>query len=178
MKRFWVLTVVFLLVGAMAIPALAYYGGGGPRGFGGGPYGGSAALRGLNLTPEQQAKIDELRAVYLKDTKPLRDRMFSRRGDLRLLWAETNPDQAKIAAVQKDIRALRDQLQDKRTAYLLDVRKTLTPEQQAAFNAYCRGNGFGPGYGRGRGPGYRMGYGGPGYGMGYGGACLGARGNW
>jgi Spy/CpxP family protein refolding chaperone len=167
MKRFWLLMAVFLLVATMATPVLAYCGGGGPRGVGGGPCGDPAALRGLNLTPEQTTKIDELRTAFLKDTKPLRDKMFSKRGDLRLLWLDRNPDQEKITAAQKEMRALRDQMQDKRTAFLLEIRKTLTPEQQAKLNSY-RGGGFGPGFGRGRGPGNGGGFGGP---------CMGARGN-
>ena len=168
MKRFLILTAVLLLTATLAVPAFAYCGGG-QQGFGGGPWGGPASWRGLNLTPEQTAKIDELRTAFLKDTKPLRDQMFSKRGDLRLLWLDKNPDQAKIAAAQKEVRALRDQLQDKRTAFMLEVRKNLTPEQQARFNSYCQG-GFGQGRGMGMGPGGGRGMGGPGPGM--------MRGNW
>jgi len=161
MKRLGLFVAVLLLTATMATTSFAY-GRGGPGGFGG-PGGDPAAWRGLNLTPEQSARIDALRTAYLKDTQALRDKVFSKRGDLRLLWLEKNPDAARIAAAQKELRALRDQQQDKRTAYILAVRNILTPEQQASFNSFCGGGGFGSGYGRGRGPGYA--YNGPGSGM-------------
>jgi Spy/CpxP family protein refolding chaperone len=166
------LLFILLFVVVSVSPASAFQGRGRGMGPGGGPGygpgGDPAVASGLNLTAEQQAKIADLRAAHFKDIKPLRDKMFSLRGDLRLLWLEKNPDQAKITATQKEIRSLRDQMQDKGTAYRLEVNKVLTPEQQAQFRSTGPGGGFGPGYGRGgRGPGY-----GPGGGMGMG------RGHW
>ena len=121
---------------------------------------------GLNLTAEQKTKIAEMRIAHMKDVKPLRDQMFIKRGDLRLLWQEQNPDQAKITAKQKEIRTLRDQIEDKSTNHRWAIYKELTPEQQEALKAYgpagrCFGHGFGhreggkhgPGSGRGPGPG-------------------------
>ena len=57
--------------------------------------------------------------------------MHSKAGDLRLLWLEKTPDEAKIRATEKEIRALRDQMQDKSSDYRWAVYKSLTPEQQA-----------------------------------------------
>jgi Spy/CpxP family protein refolding chaperone len=172
-KLLTVLTVVFFLAVAVS-PVLAQrgWGPGGGRGPGSGPCG-YPAESNLNLTAEQQAKLNDLRASHLKEVKPLKDKMYSLRGDLRLLWLEKNPDPAKIAEVQKEIRSLRDQIHDKGTAYRLEANKILTPEQQARFNSFCPGGGFGPGYGRGgKGGGY-----GPGYGQGYGPGGM-MRGNW
>jgi hypothetical protein len=59
---------------------------------------------------------------------------------------------------------LRAQLQEKSTKNRLEMRKVLTPEQQAQLGAY--GPGFGPGFGPGSG--MKGGFG-PGRGMGYGG---------
>ena len=56
--------------------------------------------------------------------------MFSMRGDLKLLWLQQNPDKERILAVQKEIRVIRDQIQDKATAHRVDVFNVLTPEQQ------------------------------------------------
>jgi len=70
--------------------------------------------------------------------------MFSKRGDLRLLWLQTSPNQAKITAVQKEIRSLRDQIQDKRTSQRLAVFDVLTPEQRTKAQAYGAGKGFAP----------------------------------
>jgi Spy/CpxP family protein refolding chaperone len=116
----------------------------------------------LNLTAEQNQKIQAMRESFFKETLPLRNEMQTKRLELRTLWAQTNPDQEKILAKQKEINALRAQLQEKRTQHQLEMRKVLTPEQQAQLGAY--GPGFGPGFGPGKG--MRGGFG-PGRGMGY-----------
>ena len=84
----------------------------------------------LNLTDDQKARIKTLREAHLRDVKPLQDQIFSKRGDLKLLWLQQNPDKEKILAVQKEIRAIRDQMQEKATAHRVDVFNILTPEQQ------------------------------------------------
>jgi zinc resistance-associated protein len=113
----------------------------------------------LNLTPEQNQKIQALGESFFKETLPLRNEIETKQLELRSLWAQANPDQEKILAKQKEINALRTQLQEMATKNRLEMRKVLTPEQQAQLGAY--GPGFGPGYGRrgGFGPGYGMGYG-------------------
>ena len=153
------LATILLLLAALAVPADAFRGG---RGYGNGPCcsGDFANVPGLNLTAEQKTKIADMRSAHLKEVKPLQDQMFSKKGDLRLLWQEKNPDQAKITAKQKEIRVLRDQIEDKSTNHRWAIYKELTPEQQEALRAYgpagrCfgGGDGFGPGAGGGRGPG-------------------------
>ena len=169
MKKLTAITISLLLVAALAVSAEAYRGGG--RGFGNGPcYGGDLSnVPGLNLTAEQKAKIADMRTAHQKEMKPLQDQMFSKKGDLRLLWQEKNPDQAKITAKQKEIRALRDQIEDRAMNFRWALYKELTPEQQESLRAYgptgrCFGPCFGPGAGPGAGPG--------------GGFGKGPRGNW
>lgn len=124
----------------------------------------------LNLSADQKARIETLRNAHLRDVKPLQDQMFSKRGDLKLLWLQTSPDKEKILSVQKDIRAIRDQMQDKAVAHRVDVFHILTPEQQEKARAFL-GGGPGPGMGEGRGERGMMG---PGPGM-MGGPCQGCR---
>ena len=87
--------------------------------------------------------------------KPLQEQMFTKRDEIRKLWLEPNPDQAKILAAQKEMRTLRDQMEDKTTAFCLEAAKILTPEQKEKikFIDQCRGllaqarchmHGFGP----------------------------------
>jgi Spy/CpxP family protein refolding chaperone len=115
----------------------------------------------LNLTAEQNQKIQAMRESFFKETLSLRNEMQIKKLELRTLWAQTNPDQDKILAKQKEINALRAQLQEKGTRHRLEMRKVLTPEQQAQIGA------FGPGFGPGAGPGMGMRGGfGPGRGMG------------
>jgi len=70
--------------------------------------------------------------------------MFSKRGDLRLLWLQTSPNQAKITAVQKEIRNLRDQIQDKRTSQRLAVFNVLTPNSGPRLRPMARAKALAP----------------------------------
>jgi Spy/CpxP family protein refolding chaperone len=90
----------------------------------------------LNLTVEQKAQIASQRETFLKNIKPLQDKLFSKRGDLKLLWRDRNPNQAKILATQKQISTLRGQIQDLETVRQLAVRKVLTSEQQDKIKAF------------------------------------------
>jgi Spy/CpxP family protein refolding chaperone len=130
---------------------------------GGARSGGHALWRALNLTPEQAQQMGALRESFFKETLPLRNDLMSKKLELRSLWLQTNPDEEKILAKQKEISALRAQLQEKGTKNRLEMRKVLTPEQQAqlanlrgrAWHGYGRGCGSGSRYGMGMGSGPR-----------------------
>ena len=160
-----------ILLSAVALTASVYaVGPGWGRGHGMGQYNCAdiTSAPGINLTDEQTAKINALKESHLRDIKPIQDKMFSKRGDLRLLWLEKNPNQGKITATQKEIRVLRDQMQDKRTSYRIAILNILTPEQQEKVKSRRLGRGFGSGMRGGAGPQGGPGYrgGGPGMGMG------------
>lgn len=176
MKKVSMVFMAVLISTALTTTAFAFGPGGGwGRGHGGRPCynqgdGPIPAASQLNLTAEQTEKIKVLRETHLKDVTPLRDKMFSKRAELKLLWLQASPDQSKITAAQKEIRALRDQLEDKRTSHRLAVFNLLTPEQRTKAQAYgwhrgpgmgghCIGGpggpdgpGGGPGFGPGPGP--------------------------
>jgi Spy/CpxP family protein refolding chaperone len=119
----------------------------------------------LDLTEDQQAQIQAKQEVFRTDIDPLRDKLFSKKMELRNLWAQTNPDQVKISAKQKEIQAIQNELQEKRTQLQLECREVLTPDQQEklATNVGYRGGQGGRGWG---GAGRGMGGRGPGRGMG------------
>jgi len=129
----------------------------------------NAGLEKLNLSDGQKTKIEAIQNEHYKATRPLREKLFDKSVELRRLWLQTNPDRNKITAAQKELRTLRDEMEDKQTALKFDIRKVLTAEQneKLANSGWGRGPGFGPrggmrgrgGYGRGHGPG-------PGLGMG------------
>jgi Spy/CpxP family protein refolding chaperone len=105
----------------------------------------------LNLSPEQQTKMNDLRTQFWKDTVNLRNEMQTKRLELRTLWTNPTPDKAQIEAKQKELNALREKMQAKATEYKLEARKNLTPEQAAQIGTYGPGKGFGgPGWGKGR----------------------------
>ena len=147
---------LILVLALVASVALAWGPGFGPgfgRGFGGPAYGSPPIP---NLTAEQSAQIQALRDAFLKETEPLQKELYAKGQELRNLWQSPNPDQAAIAAKQKEMIDLRTQLQGKATNLGLEIRKVLTPEQLAQLPAFSQGAGFGP---RGFGP--RMGMMGP-----------------
>ena len=148
-----------VLVAAIALPVFAYDRGWSKgRGMAMGPGGMQAPFchNVPNLTPEQSAKLTELRAQHDKDVVPLRNKLTAKHAELRNLWLQANPDQAAIKAKQQEINDLRNKLQDRMTEYRLEVGKILTPEQQAQlqskrFGSDYRGNAKRPGS-RGHGP--------------------------
>jgi len=129
------------MVVALGTVSHAYGGKGGPGG-GMGYGGGLVNQPGLNLTAEQASKIRAMDEQFLRENKPLQDKLYSKRGDLKLLWMERNPDQQKINAMQAETRALRDQLQDKRTTHRLAILNILTPEQRDQVQGYGPGRGM------------------------------------
>ncbi len=157
--------VVFMTLGLMVVAILATVNpvsargpmaGGGPGGtmMGlGGPGGGCcgtdgvAALEKLNLTPEQTAKIANLREEMFKEVAPIKEKMFSKRNELKQLWLQSTPDEAKISLAQKEARELMGQMQEKRTAFRLQVGKILTTEQRDKLRAGFTGPGPGSRWG-------------------------------
>ena len=171
MKKLTLVLVAVVLGVFLTVPAFAF-GPGEGRGPGGcqgnGPGGDHGyyqdrIFKNLNLTDEQKTKIEAMRDANYKATKPLREKMFDKSVELRREWLKANPDKDKITAAQKEMRTLRDSLEDKDTALKLEIRKLLTPEQneKLANSRWGRGPGFGPRGGmrghEGHGPGMGMG---------------------
>jgi len=146
MKK-WTISLAILLAIAFASTGFAY----GPwgRGHDGRCVAGGKEFAGekaLNLTPEQTAKIRDLREGHLKEVKPLQDKLFGKRGEVRLLWLQQTPDKDKIQALQKEIRDIRGEIQDKKTSHRLEVfTNVLTPEQRTQAQAFGARGGFGHG---------------------------------
>ena len=146
-KMMTVMSVIALAATLAASPAEARRGWGG--GHSGGGYYDLTTAPGLNLNAEQVTKLITLREAHLRDIKPLQDQMYSKRGELRLLWLERTPNQNNILAAQKELQTLRDKLYEKGTTFRLETTKVLTPEQQAQVQTYGAGRGYGYGYGKG-----------------------------
>jgi len=151
MKKFSVMAALLLLV-ASATWVVA-----GPRGKAG--WDGddwcpaASQLSNLNLSAEQSEKVRALRESFLKETTPIRNQLFTKKAELRLLWIQTTPNVDKIRSVQKEIHDLIGQMQTKSTDFRLAFRNLLTPEQTSQLLA--QGVGGGPGGNWGRGPGGR-----------------------
>jgi len=130
--------------GAAGPPAFAS--GFGPPAFAG-PFGPWGAPSGL--TSEQSVKLQALQQEAFKEVTPLRDDLFKKTAELRLLLASKNPDQAKISALQKEISADQAKLEETGTKLRSEAQK-IVPEIGTRF-VWGPGPGFGPpGFTRGR----------------------------
>jgi len=101
------------------------------------------------LSKEQMQKLEALHEGFLKETISVRNDLALKEVELRTLWLQTNPDEGKILAKEKEINAVRAQIQEKGTKFLLEGRKVLTPEQQAKVTAYFMEEGLGSHHGMG-----------------------------
>ena len=147
MKKTTLITVSLML--ALALMATAALARGPGRGYGMGAGYGAPAIP--NLTAEQSTQIQALQKAHLDEIAPLQQDLLNKKTELRSLWLNPTPDQAKITALQKETLNLQSKLAEKGTNLRLEIRKVLTPEQQAQMAA------FGPGMGRGMGKMGRMG---------------------
>ncbi|MDP2046278.1 MAG: periplasmic heavy metal sensor [Deltaproteobacteria bacterium] len=109
---------------------------------------GGGMMGAMNLTPDQAGKFFDLKEKFHNDTASVRKQMMIKHAELAALWKAEKPDQAAITAKQKEVNALRDQMQEKRTAFQLEARK-ISPELAQGFGRGMRG---GKGHGRGMGP--------------------------
>jgi Spy/CpxP family protein refolding chaperone len=167
MKKVTLTVMAVLFAAAVATTAFAFGWGRGP-GYGPCARGDFQGPSGLNLTAEQTAKIKELRDAQEKEMIPLQKQVFAKRDEIRKLWLEPKLDEAKITAAQKEMRSLRDQMEDRMTVYRLEAVKVLTPEQREKIGSFVQGrgprqgrgpmHGFGPGA-----PGGAGCFGGPGF---------------
>jgi len=148
MKKLTLVLMTVTLGMLLTVPAFAFGPdeGRGPDGYRHEGYCGNFASSNLNLTAEQKIKIEALQNANNKSTRQIREKMFDKSLELRRLWLKDNPDKDKINAAQKEIRTLRDSIEDKDTAFKLEIRKLLTPEQneKLANSHWGRGPGFGP----------------------------------
>jgi Spy/CpxP family protein refolding chaperone len=150
MKRLGILIVAMVL----AAPSAWAFGGGcgmGP-GYGMSPYVAST----LNLTEDQKTQLQEKQEVFLEEINPPRDKLFSKRMELRNLWAKPNPDQASISEKQLEIQTIQNEIQEKATQYQLDCRQFLTAEQQEKLGTFMANRGGRGGPGMGGGCGWQM----------------------
>ncbi len=82
-----------------------------------------------SLTPEQTAKIQELRRDFRRDNAKLIGAIVTKKLELESLWTDPKSDPKAILDKERELRDLRNQLKDKALQMRLEVRKLLTPEQ-------------------------------------------------
>ena len=154
MKRLTTIIGILLLSGAVAVPVMAWgpgwgrdnhmmgYRGNGPeysRDFG-------------NLTPEQKGKLETLDRKFYDETRDMQNHILNKSRELHAVLNGSNPDLYKAKALQKEISALRAELDEKTLSYEIEARR-IVPGQRLGYA-------YGGGYGRHMGPsGHGMGHG-------------------
>jgi Spy/CpxP family protein refolding chaperone len=93
----------------------------------------------MNLTPEQAAKIFDLREKMYADTVDLRKEGFVKHAELAALMRAEKPDQKAIEAKHKELAALGEQMQKKMAAFEAEAKK-IAPDFHMGM-----GMGMGPG---------------------------------
>ncbi|MFZ0052576.1 MAG: Spy/CpxP family protein refolding chaperone [Desulfobaccales bacterium] len=108
----------------------------------------------MNLTPEQAAKLFDVKEKFLTDTAALRKQLFVGRAEMAALWKAENPDEKAIVAKVKELSDLRGQMMEKRVLLHLEIRK-IAPQ---GFKCMRRGEGvgMGPGLAMAMGPEFAM----------------------
>jgi len=92
----------------------------------------------IDATSAQRAAIDARMDAFRAATAPLCAEVNRHRLELIDLLSAAEPDRAAIQAKQVEILNGQSQMQARVIANLLDMKKSLTPEQQAVFFAYIR----------------------------------------
>jgi Spy/CpxP family protein refolding chaperone len=144
------MTAALFLLGLAAAYAQEQPATPGPRGAG------ERMAKFLELTPEQQAKFDEVRKARQEEVKAFREEMGKLRPQLREAMKDPQADQKKIDG-------LIDQLSQVRAAHFKstvrarkDLEKVLTPEQLEKYRTVRSRRGMRRGFDRGYGPRGRM----------------------
>jgi Spy/CpxP family protein refolding chaperone len=96
---------------------------------------GAMMLRGLDLTADQQKKVEIIHERQARLMVQAQADIRIATMDLQQLMRAERPDKAKIDAQIDRLAQLRAEMQKSHTAILLEVRALLTPEQLKKFQA-------------------------------------------
>jgi Spy/CpxP family protein refolding chaperone len=85
----------------------------------------------LNLTPEQQKKLEENRKEQRQKFSQLRTTMMEKEKQMQQALKDPGVTREKIEPLVKEIKSLQAQLIDQRVSGIFAVKETLTPEQNS-----------------------------------------------
>lgn len=84
----------------------------------------------LNLSEEQRTRIDSRQKAFTDEISKLHDELYSKKMELKDLWATARPDLSAIASKQRKIREIASKIQESATRHQLECREILTHEQR------------------------------------------------
>jgi Spy/CpxP family protein refolding chaperone len=86
------------------------------------------------LSDQQKEQVKKIRLETQKAMLPLESQIEVKSAELKSLLVSDNPGTAAVNAKLEEIGSLRTQMQKKRVAQQLDIRRLLTPDQRVAFD--------------------------------------------
>jgi Spy/CpxP family protein refolding chaperone len=89
----------------------------------------------LNLTDDQQKKMDELRTSHLKEMTSFRNDLAIKEAELQKYKSADKPDVATINKTIDEMGKISTEMMKKKVAHQLAVQNLLTEEQKAIFNS-------------------------------------------
>jgi Spy/CpxP family protein refolding chaperone len=131
MRRVTKMLVVALLVGALAVPVVAWSHGWGRSRHMMGPRGSApeycyGSERGYgDVTKEQRSKLEEFDQKFYNETANLRDEIWTKSAELNRLLSSADPDPEKVRVLQSELSELRAKVDEKNLAYEFEARKIL-----------------------------------------------------
>ena len=123
------------IIGTLLAVSPAFAGNGGPRGFHGRQDKFNEkwldhAVKGLELTPDQEATFRSLHADHKTSAAPIREKVKALRSEMRETWQEPELDEGNIMEISREIHRLKAELAELRISLRIDIHKILTPEQR------------------------------------------------
>lgn len=88
----------------------------------------------LNLTPEQQQKLEENRKTHRGKTSQLRTTMMEKEKQLQQALKDPDVSNVKVEPLVNEIKSLQAQLIDQRVSGIFAVKEILTSEQISKLN--------------------------------------------
>ena len=83
-----------------------------------------------NLTPEQSSQVLALQQEHHEKIAPIQQQLFTKKMELRALMFSQNPDQAKAAALQKEVFGLVDEIQQESSNLRMNMLTVITPQEK------------------------------------------------
>lgn len=87
----------------------------------------------LNLTPDQEAVLEEHRKTHWQEMKTLFEQIRAKKDELGKALQNPQLDMNQVTALHNQLKDLKIKKEDLRLKGILEVREVLTPEQFAQF---------------------------------------------
>lgn len=91
---------------------------------------------GLNLTDEQEKKMEQIHLKTGKETRILRNRIAEKKAHLKTELSMDNPNMGEVNKTVDEIHSFKAELQKKQIASRMEIRSMLTEEQRAKFDMH------------------------------------------